>query len=92
MSRAMATWREASRRGGLRSADFTPLPSASPKTTKTPFGSYANGMKLSPNVRCINTLQVSGRALRSLVRAMHGGMTAWDVTVSRPHSSRIHET
>jgi hypothetical protein len=37
MSRAMATWREASRRGGLRSADFTPLPSASPKTTKTPI-------------------------------------------------------
>jgi hypothetical protein len=37
MSRAMATWREASRQGGLRSADFTPLPSASPKTTKTPI-------------------------------------------------------
>jgi hypothetical protein len=32
MSRAMVTWREASRRGDLRSADFTPLPSASPKT------------------------------------------------------------
>jgi hypothetical protein len=51
-----------------------------------------NGIKLSPNVHCINTLQVSRRALRSLVRAMHGAMTAWDVTVSRSHSSRMHET
>jgi hypothetical protein len=92
MSRAMATWREASRRGASGQPTSLRFPRPHQKRRRPPFGSYANGMKLSPNVRCINTLQVSGRALRSLVRAMHGGMTAWDVTVSRPHSSRIHET
>jgi hypothetical protein len=56
-----------------------------------PFDEEPNGMKLSANVRCINTLRGSGRALRSLVRAMRDGMTAWDLTVSRPYSSRMHE-
>jgi 3-mercaptopyruvate sulfurtransferase SseA len=34
-------------------------------------------MKLSPNIRCINVLRVSRHELRSLVRAIDGGMTAW---------------
>jgi hypothetical protein len=58
--------------------------------TKT--GQEPNGMKLSPNIRCINVLRVSRHELRSLVRAMDGGMTAWDLAWSRPHSARMHAT
>jgi hypothetical protein len=37
-----------------------------------------NGIKLSPNVWCINMLWVSRQELRELVRAVDGGMTASD--------------
>jgi hypothetical protein len=43
-----------------------------------PFGSWPNGMKLSPNIQCINMLRVSHQELRELVRVVDGGMTAWD--------------
>jgi hypothetical protein len=48
--------------------------------------SELNGIELSPTVRWIDTLRVSRPELRSLVKAMHDGMTAW-ATGSDPFPS-----
>jgi hypothetical protein len=47
-------------------------------TSAKEIGSSSNGIKLSPNAWCINMLRVSRQELRELVRAVDGGMTAWN--------------
>jgi Kef-type K+ transport system membrane component KefB len=74
--------------GTLTSADL--VPGVHPLQNNT--GSWPNGMKLSRNVRCINVLWVSRHELRSLVRAIHSGMTAWDLAWSRVRRARMHAT